>query len=243
MLESALIESTGRIHTARRYTAIASIGLQVLLGAACISYPLLYPEALPKSAITPLPLQPPMLTKAPQVAAQAAARTAAQTMPTVDHAFTAPPRIPPIIDTTPDPDVAKIGIPLMGPGPGDSTNNVIGDLLRTVGSAVPTVTVAPKPKPVVARVSEGITRGLLLKPITPVYPAIARAAGVHGTVIVTAVISKSGMIESLQVVSGPEMLRGAALDAIRAARYQPYLLNGDPTEVQTTITINFTMGS
>ena len=243
MLESALIESTGRIHTARRYTAIASIGLQVLLGAACISYPLLYPEALPKSAITPLPLQPPMLTKAPRVVAQATARTVSPTTPMVDKAFTAPPHIRPLSDAMKDPGVAKNGIPDIGLASGSNTNNVIGLLLSNLGSTPPVISVTPKPKPAVQRISEGITRGLLLKPITPAYPAIARAAGVRGTVTVSAMISKSGAIESLQVVSGPEMLRSAALDAIRAARYQPYLLNGEPTEVQTTITINFTMGS
>ncbi|WP_263418509.1 energy transducer TonB [Terriglobus albidus] len=243
MLESALIESTGRIHTARRYTAIASIGFQVLLGAACISYPLLYPEALPKSVMTPLPLQPPMLAKAPLVVAQNTARAVSQTTPTIDRAFTAPPSIPKTIDTTPDPGVAKLGVSDMGMKTPGNTNEVIGGILRDTGPTPSIVSVVPKPKPAAQPVSEGITRGLLLKPITPVYPPIARAAGVHGTVIVTAVISKSGMIESLQVVSGPEMLRGAALDAIRAARYRPYLLNGDPTEVQTTITINFTMGS
>ncbi len=79
-------------------------------------------------------------------------------------------------------------------------------------------------------------------PIRPVYPAIARAAGVQGTVVVTALISRAGMIESLRVVSGPPMLQNAAVEAIRAARYQPYRLNGEPTEVETTITVNFRMG-
>jgi len=243
MLESALIESTGRIHTARRYTAVASIGLQLVIGAACITYPLLYPEALPKSAITPLPLQPPMLAKAPQVTAQTAARTVSQTTPMVDHAFTAPGHIPHLPDATQDPRIAETGMPNIGLGTGNNTNNVIGSLLSNLGPTPPVVRVVPKPKPAVLPISEGVTRGLLLKPITPIYPAIARAAGIRGSVVVTAVISKSGAIESLQVVSGPEMLRSAALDAIRAARYQPYLLNGEPTEVQTTITINFTMGS
>jgi protein TonB len=74
-----------------------------------------------------------------------------------------------------------------------------------------------------------------------VYPAIAKAARVEGSVVVEAVISKMGTIESLRVVSGPPMLQGAAIDAIRAARYQPYRLNGEATEVQTTITVNFRM--
>jgi TonB family C-terminal domain len=84
---------------------------------------------------------------------------------------------------------------------------------------------------------------MLIAPIRPIYPEIARVARVEGTVVVEATISLTGTIESLHVVSGPAMLRTAALDAIRTARYQPYRLNGSPTEVQTTISVNFHMGS
>jgi protein TonB len=83
---------------------------------------------------------------------------------------------------------------------------------------------------------------MLLTPIRPVYPVVARAAGVSGQVVVSAVISNTGTIESLKVISGPEMLRRAALDAIQAARYRPFLLNGQPVEVQTTITVSFRLG-
>jgi periplasmic protein TonB len=82
-----------------------------------------------------------------------------------------------------------------------------------------------------------------MAPIRPVYPSIARAAGVQGTVVVSAVISRTGAIESMHVLSGPSMLQSAALEAIRAARYRPYLLNGEPTEVETTITVNFRIGA
>ena len=92
------------------------------------------------------------------------------------------------------------------------------------------------------RVSRGVSEGMLLTPIRPVYPAIAKAARVEGSVVVEAVISRTGTIESLHVVSGPQMLQNAALDAIREARYRPYRLNGEPTEVQTTITVIFHMG-
>ncbi len=88
-----------------------------------------------------------------------------------------------------------------------------------------------------------MTAGLLLTPIQPVYPRIAVAAGIQGTVVMEAVISKTGRIESLHVVSGSPMLQTAALDAVRGARYRPYLLNGEPTEVQTTISVNFRLGS
>jgi protein TonB len=84
---------------------------------------------------------------------------------------------------------------------------------------------------------------MLLAPIRPQYPSIAKAAGVQGVVVIEATISKAGAIESLHMVSGPEMLRPAAIEAIQSARYRPYRLNGEPTEVQTTITMNFKMNS
>ncbi len=91
-------------------------------------------------------------------------------------------------------------------------------------------------------ISSGVSAGMLIAPIRPVYPAIARAAHVEGTVVVEAIISRAGTIESLHVISGPMMLQSAAIDAIRAARYKPYRLNGEPMDVQTTITVNFRMG-
>jgi protein TonB len=107
----------------------------------------------------------------------------------------------------------------------------------------PVVSVAPVRAPAAPlNVSTGVLQGMLIAPIRPVYPPIAKAAGVQGSVIVEAIISRTGTIESLHVVSGPPMLREAALDAIRGARYQPYRLNGEPTEVQTRITVNFRMG-
>jgi protein TonB len=84
---------------------------------------------------------------------------------------------------------------------------------------------------------------MLLAPIQPLYPPIAKAAHREGTVIIHAIISKEGRIESANVVSGPAMLTGAALDAVRNAHYRPYLLNGQPTEVETTFSINFRLSS
>jgi protein TonB len=91
--------------------------------------------------------------------------------------------------------------------------------------------------------SSGVTAGNLIAPIRPEYPFIAKAAHVEGTVVIDAIISRSGSIESTRVLRGPPMLQAAALTAVRQARYRPFLLNGQPTEVQTTITINFRMGS
>lgn len=89
------------------------------------------------------------------------------------------------------------------------------------------------------RISSGVSAGLLLAPIRPVYPAIAKVAHIEGTVSVQAIISKTGAVESARAVSGPVMLQAAALDAVTKARYKPYLLNGEPTEVDTTFTVAF----
>ena len=63
-----------------------------------------------------------------------------------------------------------------------------------------------------------------------------------GTVVISARIDKAGRIVGVQVVSGPQMLRSAAVDAVASARYRPYLLNGEATEVETTVAVNFRMG-
>jgi protein TonB len=84
--------------------------------------------------------------------------------------------------------------------------------------------------------------GNKLSGANPQYPAIARAARVQGTVVLGATISKSGTIENLHVISGPAMLAAAAEEAVRAWRYRPYLLNGRPVEVETTVQVIFNLG-
>jgi protein TonB len=78
--------------------------------------------------------------------------------------------------------------------------------------------------------------------VLPVYPSIAKVAGVQGTVSLEATISKQGTIENLRVVSGPPMLQKAALDAVSAWRYRPFLLNGEPVAVETTVNVVFNLG-
>lgn len=83
-----------------------------------------------------------------------------------------------------------------------------------------------------------------LKPVTkvpPVYPVEAKKAKIQGTVMLSTIIGKDGAVENLSVVSGPSALQAAALDAVRQWRYEPYLLNGDPVEVETTVKIVFTL--
>jgi protein TonB len=110
-----------------------------------------------------------------------------------------------------------------------------------IGNApTPVVKVAPPKGP--TRVSSGVMQGAKISGATPVYPPIAKAAHVSGAVVLHAIISKEGTIKNLTVISGPEMLKSAALEAVQSWRYKPYLLNGDPTEVDTQITVNFNFG-
>jgi periplasmic protein TonB len=88
-------------------------------------------------------------------------------------------------------------------------------------------------------ISQGVALGLLVHKVVPQYPAIGRAVRAEGTVVLQATISKSGTIENLRVVSGPPLLQQAALDAVQQWRYRPYLLNGQPVEVETTVNVEF----
>jgi protein TonB len=83
----------------------------------------------------------------------------------------------------------------------------------------------------------------LLHKVQPSYPTLARQARVQGTVELRAIISKAGTIENLVVVRGHPMLAPAAIDAVRQWRYRPYLLNNEPIEVETEITVNFVLSA
>ncbi len=77
--------------------------------------------------------------------------------------------------------------------------------------------------------------------VEPIYPPDAKAAGIQGSVVLDAVIGKDGMISSLKPVSGPPELTKAAWVAVKQWTYKPYLLNGDPVAVETTITVTFAL--
>jgi TonB family protein len=92
-------------------------------------------------------------------------------------------------------------------------------------------------KPV--RIPGGVIAGNILNKIAPVYPQEAKDAGISGTVVLHAIIGKDGSIQALQLISGPKELAPAAWDAVKQWTYKPYLLNGEPTAVDTTIMVNF----
>jgi len=89
------------------------------------------------------------------------------------------------------------------------------------------------------QVAQGVSQGLLVHKVTPVYPATARQDRVQGTVLLRAVIGKDGRIHELTRISGPKELVGAAIGAVQQWRYKPYMLNNEPVEVETQVVVNF----
>lgn len=102
----------------------------------------------------------------------------------------------------------------------------------------------PDAKPVTRKVqiSNGVAQGLLVSRVRPVYPRVAMSNGIQGMVVLQATIGKNGVPINLRVVSGNADLQLAALDSVRQWRYKPYLLNGEPVEVETTINVVFHLG-
>jgi protein TonB len=92
------------------------------------------------------------------------------------------------------------------------------------------------------RISQGVTQGMVLRRVQPSYPQMAKIARVQGAVVLAAIIGKDGTIQNLHVVStASPLLNQAAIDAVKQWRYRPYILNGEPVEVDTTVTVNFTL--
>lgn len=91
------------------------------------------------------------------------------------------------------------------------------------------------------KIGQVVSQGLLVKQVRPVYPDQARYAHIQGSVILNAIISKTGDIVDLEVLEGPIELVVSAVNAVRQWKYQPYALNGEPVEVVTQITVNYTL--
>lgn len=237
MFEDSLVESAGRIRTRSRRYVLGSFLLEAVLVAVIILIPYLYPAALPPQYLTVPLIEPP---RAPAQAMAEQHPTPSAVRPHVETLdLTVPSHIPTRITQVVDPMPDNV---VMG---GDSTGASSGNgVPRALFGDAPPPRMPevhpPKPAPPL-RVSAGVAEGHLIAPIRPAYPAIALATHTHGTVVVEATISTEGRIENLRVVSGPALLVNTAVEAIRVARYHPYLLNGAPVEVETTISVVFSL--
>jgi len=237
MFEDSLIESSGRLKTKRGLTTtIATSLLVIVIGIFCL-VPLLYPEVLPKTLITTfLVAPPPPPPPPPPVAVVKVAKIETE----LDQgALRTPTKIPENIKMVKEeeaPPAESAGIPggVAGGVPGGSMGGVIGSLLGGTGS-VPKVTLNR------VRVSAGVVEGNLIHKVVPLYPPLAKTARIQGTVVLHAIISKQGNVENLNVISGHPMLMPAAVEAVKQWKYKPYILNGEPVEVETTVTVNFNL--
>jgi TonB family protein len=117
--------------------------------------------------------------------------------------------------------------------------NLISENSSALPSVTPTNFELPKPAPGTIRISQGVSQGLLIKKVQPVYPAIAQQLHRQGSVQLLATIDKSGNTTKLQILSGDPMLSRSAVDAVKQWKYRPYLLNGSPVEIETQITVVF----
>jgi TonB family protein len=91
-------------------------------------------------------------------------------------------------------------------------------------------------------VSPAVMAGKKISGDNPYYPETAKSVRTEGTVVLSATISKEGTVENIKVVSGPLVLQPGAVNAVKTWRYEPYLLDGQPVEVGTTVTVVFNLG-
>ena len=91
------------------------------------------------------------------------------------------------------------------------------------------------------KIAQGVSSGMKLKDVRPVYPEEAKRARIQGKVVMSAVISKAGDVSDVEVLEGPIELVVSAVNAVREWKYRPYMLNNEPVEVLTTITVIYTL--
>jgi protein TonB len=236
MFETATFDSMGTIHTRSRNWMLATFSFNASILVLLIAIPLLHPAMLPQMVNTWLveaPAPPP--AEEPKPVVQQAHPTAS-TSEIYENRILAPRQIPrgvwisPTMEPPLPPGTIGLGGPVAAPGTGCDPFNCGHGTQPVVQRA-----------PATQHISKGVMEGMLLNKVLPVYPPLALAMRVGGRVELQATISRSGTIENLRVTSGPAVLQQAAIDAVKQWRYRPYLLNGDPVEVETTIEVNFAL--
>jgi protein TonB len=238
MFEDSLIESGNRLKTKRGLTTSFTFVMEIILVGVMVLIPLLFTEALPKAQLLTGLVAPPPPPPPPPPPAAVVKVVKIQTNMINDQLRT-PTKIPKKIEIIKEeeapPQMAGVvgGVP--GGIPGGTMNGVIGGIANSA-AIVPKIAT-----PTRVRVSQGVTSGLLIVHPQPTYPPLAKQARIAGAVVLQAEISKDGSIQNLHVLSGHPMLVPSALEAVKRWKYKPYILNGEPVEVETTITVNFTL--
>lgn len=250
LFADSLLETPGRQRKRRATATVLSFVFQCTVVGILLLIPLLFTEVLPRQQLmTLLTAPPPPPPPPPPAAPEAASRKLAKIASDISNGqLRTPTQIPKKVqmikeDEAPPPVMSTGGVIGGVPGgiPGGQLGGVIGGIISSTSNvtAVPKLAVNSVASVQRVRVSQGVVKGLLTYRIEPSYPPVARAARIHGVVVLTAIIDKDGNIENLQLMSGHPMLAPAAIDAVKQWRYKPYLLNGQPVEVETTVTVNF----
>jgi len=244
MLEHSLFESEGRTKTRKPMTVVLSVVAHVVTISLLVLIPLLQIQALPVPPVDMslwIPrIEPPK--SMPVFSAQPRVQKYTRPDPNLLTEPTAIPQQIRYVDEPPNPPGG------FAPSTGDTG---LSSLLSTFVNRQPEVE-APSlaqppipPPPVLVKTAptriSHLEQADLIHRVNPVYPPLAKQTRVQGIVVLEATISKDGAIESLRVVSGHPLLSQAALDAVKQWRYRPLVLNGEPTDVITTITVTFTL--
>lgn len=240
----------GQQNTRHAFATTTSFIFNCLAVGLMLVMPLVFTDTLPKAQLLTFLVAPPPPPPPPPPAAEQVQRVRQiQTDVLNSGQLRTPTRIPQKVqmikeEEAPPPMAATSGV--VGGVPGGIPGGQLGGVIGGIVSATSNLASVPKLQPVMpqrVRISQGVTKGLLIHRVEPSYPPLARAARVQGDVILTAVISVNGEIENLQLISGHPMLVPAAISAVKQWRYKPYLLNGQPVEVETTITVIFALSS
>jgi protein TonB len=236
-----LVESSAvKKKTNTSWAVTLSVIVQSLILFVLILIPLIYTQALPKAMLSTLliaPPPPPPPPPPPQAVPVKVIKPVARLL--TQGKLMAPRAIPK--------DVAIFKEAELPPEPAAGSGvlgGLGGDILGGLGGGSSASAPPPPPKAAPSRIKLGgqVQAAKIVAQPQPLYPALARQARIQGNVVLHAIIDKDGRVGQLEVVSGHPLLVQSALDAVKQWRYQPTQLNGDPVEVDTTITVTFVLG-
>ena len=224
----------------RGLTTLASFAVQAIAVAVLLMLPLLYTQALPQLQLM-VNLVAPSGPPAPaEVAHASAANTSNLTSDGRIRPITSIPRVTQMITDTLAPPRLGPGVEGAPTGFGDhwTDNPVMHAIAQGPTGVVPLLQPVPMAHP--PRISR-MMEGNLIHRVQPNYPFTAKSARIQGEVVLAAIIGKDGSIQNLHVLTGHPLLVKAAMEAVQQWRYRPYVLNGEPVEVETQVTVNFVL--
>ncbi len=249
MFADSLLRHEGQ-KSRQTWATLASFLFQCLVIGVLLLLPLYFTQELPKSQLLTFLVAPPPPPPPPPPAAEAT-----RIMRQIESDLLSggqlrtPSRIPQKVQMIKEeeaPPPMPSGGGVVGGVPGGIPGGQLGGVIGGIVNSTSNLSAVPKFQPVMPqrlRISQGVTQGLLVHRVQPPYPPLARSARIQGDVILRAIIDKEGNITDLQLVSGHPMLVPGAIAAVKDWRYRPYLLNGQPVEVETTITVIFSLSN